>query len=159
MGNEGDGLSSKEMALCDWFVYIPQHGVGTASLNVACAASVVLYQFSTWAKYAESARDGYKFVVGPRPQKRGSKAVVPSSHPEEIREARRIAREQKMLKSGAAGDAGDVSNSGVPGGRPGDDGSRGEVAGAALGAGASASAGAGGAAGVRSGDAEPTLSN
>lgn len=50
MGNEGDGLTAHEMKLCDWFVYIPQHGSGTASLNVVVAASIVFYGFATWAK-------------------------------------------------------------------------------------------------------------
>lgn len=49
LGNEGQGLSPKQMALCDRFVYIPQYGVGTASLNVAVAASIVLHHFSVWA--------------------------------------------------------------------------------------------------------------
>ena len=34
LGNEGEGMTSRQMGLCDSFVYIPQHGVGTASLNV-----------------------------------------------------------------------------------------------------------------------------
>ncbi|MEW5299775.1 MAG: hypothetical protein WDW38_010889 [Sanguina aurantia] len=69
MGNEGQGLSTKQMALCDAFVYIPQHGPGTASLNVAVAASIVLHHFSTWAGYAERAREGAKYVVAERPQR------------------------------------------------------------------------------------------
>ncbi|KAF0923191.1 hypothetical protein E2562_003402 [Oryza meyeriana var. granulata] len=32
-GNEGTGLSQKECEICDFFVYIPQYGGGTASLN------------------------------------------------------------------------------------------------------------------------------
>jgi len=43
VGNEGTGLSDKQMASCDQFVRIPQYGSGTASLNVYTAASIVLY--------------------------------------------------------------------------------------------------------------------
>ena len=49
LGNERGGLSREQMELCDGFVYIPQFGGGVGSLNVACACSVVLYQFSAWA--------------------------------------------------------------------------------------------------------------
>jgi tRNA C32,U32 (ribose-2'-O)-methylase TrmJ len=43
---QGTGLSDKEMEICDSFVYIPQSGPGTASLNVTVAASIVLHQFA-----------------------------------------------------------------------------------------------------------------
>mmetsp|Transcript_29672 Transcript_29672/g.87828 ORF Transcript_29672/g.87828 Transcript_29672/m.87828 type:complete len:187 (-) Transcript_29672:771-1331(-) len=49
LGNEGQGLSARQKAVCDSFVYIPQHGVGTASLNVAVACSIVLHHFAIWA--------------------------------------------------------------------------------------------------------------
>lgn len=39
------GLSEKECEICDFFVYIPQYGGGTASLNVTVAASIVLHHF------------------------------------------------------------------------------------------------------------------
>ena len=42
MGNEGQGLSDKQMEACDGFVRIPQYGNGTASLNVNVAASIIL---------------------------------------------------------------------------------------------------------------------
>uniref|UniRef100_A0A2P2JTM0 Uncharacterized protein MANES_03G188400 n=1 Tax=Rhizophora mucronata TaxID=61149 RepID=A0A2P2JTM0_RHIMU len=45
LGNEGTGLSAKECEICDFFVYIPQYGSGTASLNVTVAASIVLHHF------------------------------------------------------------------------------------------------------------------
>ncbi|CAA2991524.1 family tRNA rRNA methyltransferase [Olea europaea subsp. europaea] len=45
LGNEGTGLSAKECEICDFFVYIPQFGGGTASLNVTVAASIVLHHF------------------------------------------------------------------------------------------------------------------
>ncbi|KAI9919111.1 hypothetical protein PsorP6_011926 [Peronosclerospora sorghi] len=57
MGNEvwdknvlGSGLNSAQVAICDEFVYIPQYGGGTASLNVTVAASIVLHSFAVWAK-------------------------------------------------------------------------------------------------------------
>ena len=49
LGNEGQGLNEKQLAACDSFLYIPQYGPGTASLNVAVAASIVLHSFATWA--------------------------------------------------------------------------------------------------------------
>ena len=45
MGNEGTGLSEKQMQSCDAFVRIPQYGAGTASLNVYVAASIVLHSW------------------------------------------------------------------------------------------------------------------
>ncbi|KAG8480978.1 hypothetical protein CXB51_025684 [Gossypium anomalum] len=51
LGNEGTGLSAKECEICDFFVYIPQYGGGTASLNVTVAASIVLHHFGVWAGF------------------------------------------------------------------------------------------------------------
>lgn len=49
MGNEGQGLSEKQMKSCDGgFVRIPQYGGGTASLNVYVAASIVLHRYHEW---------------------------------------------------------------------------------------------------------------
>ena len=42
---QGTGLSAKECEICDFFVYIPQYGGGTASLNVTVAASIILHHF------------------------------------------------------------------------------------------------------------------
>ncbi|KAJ4722303.1 tRNA/rRNA methyltransferase [Melia azedarach] len=67
LGNEGMGLSAKECEICDFFVYIPQYGGGTASLNVTVAASIVLHHFGVWAGFSERTRDGNKFVVAERP--------------------------------------------------------------------------------------------
>ena len=53
---QGQGLNAKQLALCDAFVYIPQHGAGTASLNVAVAAAIVLHHFALWAGYPERGR-------------------------------------------------------------------------------------------------------
>ncbi|OWM74174.1 uncharacterized protein LOC116209293 [Punica granatum] len=73
LGNEGTGLSAKECKICDFFIYIPQYGSGTASLNVTVAASIVLHHFGVWAGFSERTRDGNKFVVAERPVKQGGK--------------------------------------------------------------------------------------
>ncbi|KAF1774569.1 Alpha/beta knot methyltransferase [Phytophthora cactorum] len=44
------GMNSAQVAICDDFVYIPQYGGGTASLNVTVAASIILQSFALWAK-------------------------------------------------------------------------------------------------------------
>eukprot|EP00744_Colponema_vietnamica_P015830 GILI01022197.1.p1 GENE.GILI01022197.1~~GILI01022197.1.p1 ORF type:complete len:232 (+),score=30.27 GILI01022197.1:37-696(+) len=62
-GNEGYGLTDKQMELCDQFVYIPQYSDGTASLNVTVATSIIMHHFAVWGKYSEYERSGYKFVV------------------------------------------------------------------------------------------------
>ncbi|CAD6334728.1 unnamed protein product [Miscanthus lutarioriparius] len=67
-GNEGTGLSQKECDICDFFVYIPQYGGGTASLNVTVAGSIVLHHFGVWAGFPERGREGNKFIVADRPQ-------------------------------------------------------------------------------------------
>ncbi|TVU17901.1 hypothetical protein EJB05_33962, partial [Eragrostis curvula] len=67
-GNEGTGLSQKECEICDFFVYIPQYGGGTASLNVTVAASIVLHHFGVWAGFPERSREGNKFIVAEKPQ-------------------------------------------------------------------------------------------
>ena len=66
-GNEGLGLSQKQRGMCDRFVFIPQNrggdaGQGSASLNVACAAAIVLHAFSMWAGFEEARRAGEKFA-------------------------------------------------------------------------------------------------
>lgn len=45
MGNEGQGMNSKQLSLCDGYVKISQYGGGTASLNVSVAAAIVLHRF------------------------------------------------------------------------------------------------------------------
>lgn len=39
-GNEGTGMTEKQLRLCDSLVYIPQFGYGTASLNVSNAGNM-----------------------------------------------------------------------------------------------------------------------
>lgn len=78
LGNEGTGLNDRQMRVCDSFVYISQYGAGTASLNVAVAASIVLHQYAIWAGYQERSRQGYKFDVAERPEKRPTaRGMVP----------------------------------------------------------------------------------
>ena len=45
MGNEGEGLSKKQIGMCDQLVYIPQYG-SAVSLNVNVAAGIVLLSMS-----------------------------------------------------------------------------------------------------------------
>lgn len=47
---QGSGMNAAQVAICDDFVYIPQYGGGTASLNVTVAASIILHTFALWAK-------------------------------------------------------------------------------------------------------------
>ncbi|CAA6669042.1 unnamed protein product [Spirodela intermedia] len=70
LGNEGMGLSAKECEICDFFVYIPQYGGGTASLNVTVAASIVLHHFGVWAGFPERRREGNKFALAEKPRSR-----------------------------------------------------------------------------------------
>jgi singapore isolate B (sub-type 7) whole genome shotgun sequence assembly, scaffold_16 len=58
-------MNEKQIAACDHFVYIPQYGHGTASLNVNVASSIVMHHFSTWAGYEEAERETEraKYVV------------------------------------------------------------------------------------------------
>eukprot|EP00560_Eucampia_antarctica_P002857 CAMPEP_0197836828 /NCGR_PEP_ID=MMETSP1437-20131217/30171_1 /TAXON_ID=49252 ORGANISM="Eucampia antarctica, Strain CCMP1452" /NCGR_SAMPLE_ID=MMETSP1437 /ASSEMBLY_ACC=CAM_ASM_001096 /LENGTH=116 /DNA_ID=CAMNT_0043443323 /DNA_START=129 /DNA_END=479 /DNA_ORIENTATION=+ len=73
MGNEGNGLSEKQREICDEFLFIPQTrggrsdggGGGSASLNVACAATVVLQAYCLWADYPDAGMAGEKFLALP----------------------------------------------------------------------------------------------
>eukprot|EP00571_Detonula_confervacea_P013479 CAMPEP_0172305768 /NCGR_PEP_ID=MMETSP1058-20130122/7001_1 /TAXON_ID=83371 /ORGANISM="Detonula confervacea, Strain CCMP 353" /LENGTH=406 /DNA_ID=CAMNT_0013017475 /DNA_START=336 /DNA_END=1557 /DNA_ORIENTATION=+ len=68
-GNEGQGLSAKQREICDEYLFIPQHrggtvdGGGSASMNVACAAAVVLQAYCTWAGYSDASLEGEKFLA------------------------------------------------------------------------------------------------
>ena len=46
-------MSQKQKEICDYYAIIPQHGVGTASLNVAVAATIVFHHFAVWAEYGD----------------------------------------------------------------------------------------------------------
>lgn len=41
-------MSEQQKSCCDSFVYISQHGGGTASLNVTVAASIILHRYAGW---------------------------------------------------------------------------------------------------------------
>lgn len=99
IGNEGTGLSANQLKLCDSFVYIPQHGEGTASLNVTVATSIVLHHFAIWAGYSETSRHGFKFDVAPPPQRTAPRGQVPlsDSEVEAVKESRQTSAEQDWL--------------------------------------------------------------
>jgi len=68
-GNEGQGLSEKQREICDEFLFIPQTrggsriGGGSSSMNVACAATVILQAYCTWAGYSDAPLEGEKFLA------------------------------------------------------------------------------------------------
>jgi tRNA G18 (ribose-2'-O)-methylase SpoU len=47
-GNEGTGMSNRQKEVCSSFVYIPQYGSGTASLNVYVATTLIMHRFNLW---------------------------------------------------------------------------------------------------------------
>ncbi|XP_010551038.1 PREDICTED: uncharacterized protein LOC104821758 [Tarenaya hassleriana] len=96
LGNEGTGLSSKECEICDFFVYIPQYGCGTASLNVTVAASIVLHHFGVWAGFSERVRDGSKFVVADKPVRQGRRNFCAETE-ESIIEERKSRKESALI--------------------------------------------------------------
>lgn len=85
------------MSLCDSFVYIPQHGAGTASLNVTVAASIVLHQFAVWAQYPERQREGAKYAVDSNKQRIATRGVVPPS----AEERQLLIQQRKAAADGA----------------------------------------------------------
>lgn len=108
MGNEGDGMTENQKAICDGFVYIRQHGPGTASLNVSVAASIVMHHFALWARYDERAREGEKYVVQERRVRTHKRGII-GEDPEEVRARRaaaREAREQAEAEAEAGGTPG-----------------------------------------------------
>ena len=44
-GNEGTGLNKPQIEACQGFIYVPQLGAGTASLNVHVATSLILHRY------------------------------------------------------------------------------------------------------------------
>ncbi|KAF4660616.1 hypothetical protein FOL47_007076 [Perkinsus chesapeaki] len=63
LGNEGTGMTDKQIAACDHFTYIEQYTKATASLNVAIAGSIVLHHFAMVSGMPVAAREGQKFVT------------------------------------------------------------------------------------------------
>nr|XP_043613003.1 putative TrmH family tRNA/rRNA methyltransferase [Erigeron canadensis] len=96
LGNEGSGLSAKECEVCDYFVYIPQYGCGTASLNVTVAASIILHHFAVWAGFPERTREGNKFVVAERPALQMGRNFCNESA-ESVTEERKLKRENDAI--------------------------------------------------------------
>lgn len=93
VGNERGGLTREQIDACDSLVYIPQFGARVGSLNVACACSIVLYQFSVWANVP--GRGGLGMCQDPmpameRPHGAGSfpvtaaPAALPMEHRKEV---------------------------------------------------------------------------
>ncbi|KAH7842479.1 hypothetical protein Vadar_005763 [Vaccinium darrowii] len=107
LGNEGTGLSAKECDICDFFVYIPQYGCGTASLNVTVAASIVLHHFGVWAGFSERTRDGNKFIVAERPVNQARRNYCAET-------ADSIIEERKLKKENAANGFFDASGKDDP---------------------------------------------
>ena len=105
-GNEGDGLSDQQKAICDGFVYIRQHGPGTASLNVAVSASLVMHHFSQWANYPERARAGEKYVVAENKPQRTHKRGQVGEDPEKVRRRRAAKRAEKEREEAEKREAG-----------------------------------------------------
>ena len=91
---QGDGMTENQKAICDGFVYIRQHGPGTASLNVSVAASIVMHHFALWAGYDERAREGEKYLVQERRVRTHKRGIV-GEDPEEVRARRAAAREAR----------------------------------------------------------------
>lgn len=118
LGNEGQGLNDRQIACCDSFTYISQYGPGTASLNVAVAASIVLHTYALWAGYGEREREGNKYIVpeeppvasaeeggggGGRPRRRGCFV-----NQEDIKTRRIAAREEAVADDVAGLDFSDL---------------------------------------------------
>lgn len=106
MGNEGEGMTPNQKAICDGFVYIRQHGPGTASLNVAVAASIVMHHFALWAGYSERAREGEKYVVGAKNMRQHARGRI-GDDPDEVRAARAAAREAAAAAAAEDDDEGE----------------------------------------------------
>ena len=52
-GNEGRGMSSNQIQLCDHLICIPHYGDGVESLNVCVASSIVLNEYNTWLLHSK----------------------------------------------------------------------------------------------------------
>ena len=61
IGNEGEGLSPKQLEIADRLVYIPQFGTAV-SLNINVATGIVLSQFARWAGYEQTPIEGRKYM-------------------------------------------------------------------------------------------------
>ena len=97
------GLTAAQKSVCDHFVYIPQHGNGTASLNVATATAIVLHHFAVWAGMPEQPREAGrdKFVVEPPPKFDGTLTVDQLA----LRESRKQRKDRAAAEAAAAAKA------------------------------------------------------
>lgn len=102
VGNEGTGMNPQQMAVCDFFVYIPQHTRTTASLNVLVACSIVLHHFALFADFDTSPMEGAKFVVDDPPDKLEQYRNPSDAMKAEI-EQKRVERAKKKQKNEAVG--------------------------------------------------------
>ncbi len=41
-------MNNNQKEICDEFIYIPQFGSGTASLNVNVATSIIINEYNNW---------------------------------------------------------------------------------------------------------------
>lgn len=80
LGNEGDGLTERQRAMCDGLVRIPQYG-HARSLNVHVAGAIVLHHFAAWADFPERPIEGQKFVPAEWMPGRGGVATDPGAEP------------------------------------------------------------------------------
>jgi tRNA(Leu) C34 or U34 (ribose-2'-O)-methylase TrmL len=101
-GEEGHGLSPHAKAVCDRYVYIPQYGNGTASLNVSNAAAIIFFHFAQWAKYVETKVEGEKFAIDytqsvTKIQKDENGEIVLNATQQAIRD-QRAAKKQKIAQ-------------------------------------------------------------
>ena len=92
-------MTEQQKAVCDGFVYIKQYGPGTASLNVAVAASIVMHNFSIWANFPERTRTGEKFDVAERPPRTSKQGVAYGLNegPESVKMKREMARKEARM--------------------------------------------------------------
>lgn len=105
-GNEGEGLTESHKAALRAqgasFVYVPQYGQGTASLNVSVATSIVLHHFALWAGYKEQVRDGEldKFAVAAPPDQRSGPWAAIAEEKRSARAAKKAAQGEEIAGEG-----------------------------------------------------------
>lgn len=102
LGNEGSGMSDRQLGICDFLTYIPQHSGATASLNVLVAGSIVLHHFSLYAGMEEVAIEGHKFKIEQCRGKLERFQNPSAAEQEEIdrKRAERAAKVQKVEEGG-----------------------------------------------------------
>ena len=101
-GNEGTGLNEQQLRICDDFVYVPQYGSGTASLNVVVATTIVLHRFAAAAGFREQGRDPaneFKYALGARPQRMARRGEVPFTDAERRARAEAQQGSEEWLES------------------------------------------------------------